>query len=170
MITFLAQCEMLLKLDGVLSLVIPDKRYCSDNFNASSSAGKHLDAFVQKRKRPSPGNVLDHFVGATKRNENITLDKGAAGKIVLTYSSDEARAYWDTATTMEDYIDVHNWRFAPNSFRLKLIDLQSPGLTGLSLAKEHDTEGCEFYVALRKTTASTFPDRLELLNKARVDG
>lgn len=66
-------------------------------------------------------------------------------------------------------IDVHNWRFTPSSFHLILLDLQMPGFTGLNLAKEFNTESCEFFVALHEA-AAVFPDRLELLNRVRVNG
>jgi glycosyltransferase involved in cell wall biosynthesis len=170
LITFLAECERLLKPDGMLSLIIPDKRYCFDYFNAATSTGELLDAFEQKRKQPSPGKVFDHFAGAAKRNGQIAWGQGDAGTIGLVHSFGEACAHWEKATTSRDYIDVHNWRFTPNSFRLILADLQMLGLTGLGLAKEFDTEGCEFFVALRKTSATVAPDRLELLNRVRVDG
>jgi hypothetical protein len=68
------------------------------------------------------------------------------------------------------YIDVHNWRFTPNSFRFILADIQDLGLTGLGLAKEFNTEGYEFFATLRKTTAAVSPDRLALLNRVRVEG
>lgn len=169
MITFLAQCEKLLKPEGVLSLVIPDKRYCFDYFNPVTTTGELLDAFVQKRKRPSPGKVFDHFVGACVRNGNGAWGKGNGGEISLLHSFDLARAQWHQAIATEDYIDVHNWRFTPGSFRLILHDLQMLDLTGLSLAKEFDTEGCEFFVALRKSSTAVSSERLELMEKATKD-
>lgn len=172
MVTFLAQCEILLKPGGVLSLVIPDKRYCFDYFNAVSSTGEFLDAFELKRKRSSPGKVFDHFAGAATRDGNIAWGKGSLGKVGLLHNYDEARAHWDRAAATEDYIDVHNWRFTPSSFRLILQDIQMLGLTSLGLVKEFETEGCEFYAALRKSnsTVTSFQDRLELLNKVIADG
>jgi SAM-dependent methyltransferase len=41
-ISYLQQCEELLKPYGILSLVIPDKRYCFDYFSSSSSTGNML--------------------------------------------------------------------------------------------------------------------------------
>ena len=54
LISFLAECERLLKPTGMLSLAIPDKRYCFDYFHGTTSTGEFLDAFDQKRIRPSP--------------------------------------------------------------------------------------------------------------------
>lgn len=168
-ITFLGECERLLKQNGVLSLVIPDKRYCFDYFNVPTSTGELLDAFEQKRKRPSSGKVFDHFAGAAKRNGQIAWDHGESGAICLVHTLDEAREQWERAAASKDYIDVHNWRFTPSSFRLILADLQALGLTRLGLAREFDTEGCEFFVTLRKTSHAFVQDRLVLLDGVHAD-
>jgi SAM-dependent methyltransferase len=60
-ISYLQQCEALLKPAGILSLVIPDKRYCFDYFSSCSSTGNVLDAYAEKRVRPSHGQIFDHI-------------------------------------------------------------------------------------------------------------
>ena len=42
-ISYLQQCEAMLKPDGILSFIIPDKRYCFDYFSSSSSTGDVLE-------------------------------------------------------------------------------------------------------------------------------
>jgi SAM-dependent methyltransferase len=169
LINFLQECEQLLKSNGVLSLVIPDKRYCFDYFNSTTSTGELLDTFDQKRRRPSPGKVFDHFANAAKLNGQIAWPQGYTGAISLAHDFREAYANWEKAVTSSDYIDVHNWRFTPSSFRLILSDLQALGLTGLVIAKEFDTVGCEFFVTLRKTSPADTPARLELLSRVKAD-
>jgi glycosyltransferase involved in cell wall biosynthesis len=169
MITFLQECERLLKPNGILSLVIPDKRYCFDYFNPVTWTGELLDAYEQKRKRPSPGKVFEHFAGASKRGDHFAWGKGDSGALSLMHSIDEARNSWEMARTTTDYMDVHNWRFTPSSFRVIFADLQALGLTGLTVVKEFDTTGCEFHVTLRKTPPSMGIDRLELLNAANAN-
>jgi predicted SAM-dependent methyltransferase len=56
---FLQQCLALLKPDGVLSLVIPDRRYSFDYLRFPSSVGSLLQAHLEKRKRHSPGQLVD---------------------------------------------------------------------------------------------------------------
>ena len=41
LIGFLNDCDSLLKKDGVLSLAVPDKRYCFDRFRPLSGIGRH---------------------------------------------------------------------------------------------------------------------------------
>lgn len=170
LISFLAECERLLKPDGVLSLVIPDKRYCFDYFNATTSTGEILDAFEQRRRRPSPGKVFDHFVGAAKLNGQIAWGPGIQGDIEFAHDFSVAQEHWRLARSTETYIDVHNWRFTPSSFRLLIGDLQSLGLTGFGIKVEFDTVGCEFYVTLHMTSATVALNRLELMNRVKVDG
>ena len=71
LISYFQQCEALLKPDGILSLIIPDKRYCFDYFSPISTTGNLLDAYAEKRVRPSHGQVFDHFANASKRKGNI---------------------------------------------------------------------------------------------------
>jgi SAM-dependent methyltransferase len=166
LISFLQECEKLLKPNGVLSLVIPDKRYCFDYFNVPTSTGELLDAFDQKRKRPSPGKVFDHFAGAAHRDGRIAWGQTDTGPITLLHGFDEAHAKWTLSATSEDYIDVHNWRFTPSTFRLILADLQALGLTRLGAVREYDTEGCEFFVTLGKSVNAERQDRLVLVKNA----
>jgi predicted SAM-dependent methyltransferase len=163
LISYLQQCEALLKPDGILSLVIPDKRYCFDYFSSSSSTGNVLDAYAEKRVKPSHGQVFDHIANASKRNGNIAWgadDLGGADELVHTFA--EAQAHWVRSVSTTDYIDVHCWRFTPASFRLLISDLQGLGLIGLKIEAEFDTTGCEFYVALAK--CSDVPMKLDRLS------
>lgn len=167
LISFLQQCETLLKPTGILSLVIPDKRYCFDYFSSSSSTGNVLDAYSEKRVRPSHGQVFDHIANASKRNGNIAWEPdGLGGADELMHTFTEAQAHWVKSVSTTDYIDVHCWRFTPTSFRLLISDLQGLGLIGLEIKAEFDTTGCEFYVAVGKKGG--IPLELDRLNALRV--
>lgn len=167
LISYSQQCEALLKPDGVLSLVIPDKRYCFDYFSSCSSTGNMLDVYAGKRVRPCHGQVFDHIANASKRNGNIAWGEdglGGADELVHTFS--EAQAHWEKSISTTDYIDAHCWRFTPASFRLLISDLQGLGLIRLEIKAEFDTTGCEFYVALG--TKGDIPLELDRLNALRA--
>lgn len=149
-IGFLQQCELLLKPKGVLSLVVPDKRYCFDYFNATTTTGALLDAWQDRRTRPSPGQVFDHMANAVKRDGTIAWNAFANGTMELVHSIGDAKAQWERAQATEEYIDVHCWRFTPMSFQIILADLQVLCLTTLGVAADFDTTGCEFYLSLKK--------------------
>lgn len=59
LISYLQQCEALLKSDGILSLVIPDKRYCFDYFSSSSSTENMLDAYAEKTGAAATGYIAE---------------------------------------------------------------------------------------------------------------
>ena len=170
-ISYLQQCEALLKQDGILSLVIPDKRYCFDYFSSSSSTGSILDAYSEKRVKPSHGQVFDHIANASKRNGNIAWGHdglGGADELVHTFA--EAQAHWEKSVSTKEYIDVHCWRFTPASFRLLISDLQGLGLIGLEIKAEFDTKGCEFYVSLGKKSVYVMkPNRIAILQASKLE-
>jgi predicted SAM-dependent methyltransferase len=170
-ISYLQQCEALLKPAGILSLVIPDKRYCFDYFSSSSSTGNVLDAYAENRVRPSHGQVFDHIANASKRNNNIAWgEDGLGGADELVHTFAEAQEHWASSVSTSDYIDVHCWRFTPSSFRLLISDLQSLGLIGLEIKAEFDTTGCEFYVSLgKKVGAAVKLDRLATLQTRKLE-
>lgn len=171
MIAYLQQCEALLKPEGVLSLVIPDKRYCFDYFCSSSSTGNVLDAYAEKRVRPSHGQIFDYMANASRRNGNIAwASDGLGGANELAHTFAEAKAHWAKSISTTDYMDAHCWRFTPASFRLLISDLQGLGLVHLEIKAEFDTKGCEFYVSLsKKVGASVELDRLAALQVVRLE-
>lgn len=160
LIAFLQQCEQLLKPNGVLSLVVPDKRYCFDYFQPLSTTGMLLDAHAERRARPTPGQVLDHFANAATLNGAIAWSKRArSGADGLCHSFAGALAQWKRATSGTDYIDVHCWRFTPESFNLIISDLAQLEFLRLSIAARFPTNGCEFYVSLKKVDEKNQPGR-----------
>lgn len=162
LVDFLQQCEKLLKPEGVLSLVIPDKRYCFDYFRWPSSTGDVLQAYVEKRRRHTPGAVFDHFSMASALNGAIAWGPNHTGEIALIHPLAEARSMMEAAAGTSDYVDVHQWRFTPASFRLILSELRALELITLTEFSAFDTTGCEFFLALSKSAEPPTADRLPL--------
>jgi SAM-dependent methyltransferase len=171
LVSFFNGCERILRPGGVLSLIIPDKRYAFDYFRPVSTTGELLDAFEQRRTLPSAGSVFDHHAYAAKRGENIAWSADDPGELSLVHTFAEARQEWKQAHD-GDYTDVHIWRFTPVSFRLIVDDLFALGVTNLRICKVFDTVGCEFHVslsALPSTPRTAEPDRLQTLVRLRND-
>jgi SAM-dependent methyltransferase len=150
-ILFLQQCEKILKPGGVLSLVIPDKRRCFDYFSPISQTGALLDAFYSERKSSTIGQIFDHFANAAKVGESIAWGSDIFIPDGLVHGIEDARTCVDRYSSSGEYFDVHCWRFIPESFRLIVSDLYFLELIGLKIELEFPTEGCEFFVSLRKT-------------------
>jgi SAM-dependent methyltransferase len=170
LIAFIRDCENLLKPGGVLALVVPDKRYCFDSLSNVTLTGEVLDAHQQNRTRPSPGKVFDHFANASSNLGRIAWDKATAHQAFeLVHKKSDALEQYLLAIQEPVYIDVHNWRFTPNSFRLMFSDLKELKLTALAIASLHDTIGCEFYVHLTNNAEPNQIERLELLSRLNSD-
>jgi len=168
-IGFLVQCERLLSPDGVLALVIPDKRYCFDTYQVPTSTGEVLDAHYQQRTRATPGKLFDHVANAAWLSPGgaIAWDPGNTSDVALLHTFDDAKSAWSRAQTSSDYVDVHNWRFTPSRFLLILQDLRALGLIGLGATDLPTWNGCEFYQVLRTAEYPLTFGRRELLERCR---
>lgn len=167
---FIQQCEKLLAKDGVLSLVVPDKRYCFDYFRWPSSAGEVLQAHIEGRVRHAPGTVFDHFVYASTMNKAITWNLNTRGDLKFTHTFEQAKSVWEASQTSPEYIDTHGWKFTPSSFRLLLLEMQSLGLTNLAEVGSFDTVGYEFWITLgHRQDNSVVYDRLDLCKKVMLE-
>jgi 2-polyprenyl-3-methyl-5-hydroxy-6-metoxy-1,4-benzoquinol methylase len=164
LVAFLQECEKLLSSNGVLTLVIPDKRYCFDYFLPLSTTGGVLDAWLSKRTKPSPGQIFDYFANTAKRGEAIAWsDDGLGGATKLTHEFVEAKTYFNRSNSSNEYIDVHCWRFVLETFCLIVSDLNDLGLVGLNVKSTFETEGCEFYITLSKDHLNKSVERIKAL-------
>lgn len=153
LVNYLRACERLLRPAGILSLVVPDERFCFDYFRFPTTTGEVLDAYLLKRTRHSPGAVFDHVALVTERNGKIAWDKTSIGEVTLKHNIADAIYQYERAKSSREYIDIHNWRFTPSSFRLILRELRKLDLTSLVEKCFFETSGCEFYVSLEKPPA-----------------
>jgi predicted SAM-dependent methyltransferase len=172
-ISFLRQIELLLKPDGILSLVVPDKRYCFDYFSPISSSGKIIDAYLNQNTQPSPGQVFDHFSNASMKENNIAWSESSkVESYELCHSFDDAKEFYKKSLNeKKDYIDVHCWRFIPESFSLIIKDLQMLGLINLEIKQQFDTTGCEFFASLgryAKNSKAPKNNRLNILQSIKL--
>ena len=172
LISYFQQFEALLKKDGLLSLVVPDKRYCFDYFTPVSTTGDLLDAHINKRVKPSSGQIFDHFSNASKKQGNIAWGDDGAGAAAdeLVHTFLDAKSHWHRSATTAEYIDVHCWRFTPASFNLLISDLRGLGLINMEVKAEFGTTGCEFYVTLGKVNVTEIDvNRLSALQTIRKE-
>jgi SAM-dependent methyltransferase len=154
---FLRECESLLSPDGVLSLVIPDRRYCFDHFVPETTTGAVLDAFFEKKKKRTPGQVFDHLAHASRNKGQVgwTVLDGPPDALAFEFS--EVQKEVERCINSDEYIDGHTWRFTPKSFSNILFNLQGLSLISLTEDVSFPTVGCEFYVTLRKSNTNSSP-------------
>ncbi|HNY31717.1 MAG TPA: methyltransferase domain-containing protein [Fibrobacteria bacterium] len=126
-IRFIQQCLDLLVPGGVLLLAVPDRRRTFDFLRPSTGTGEIVDAFVQKSTRPTPGQVAEHFLSVARKGSKTSWPSMRPGPTVRIHSVEEARQAFQQASECH-YVDVHIWKFSPESFREVFADVHRLGL------------------------------------------
>jgi SAM-dependent methyltransferase len=162
LVSFLWQCETMLKDGGLLSLAVPDKRFCFDVLRPITSTGNVLQAYYEKRTRHTPGTIFDHFSMAAFRNGCHAWNADDTSPLEFVHDLVHAKAMDELSRSSPEYIDVHGWVFVPQSFRLIVSDLKEIGLIDLVEERMSGTHGFEFYVLLKKAKHNKPLDRMSL--------
>lgn len=163
LISFINDCDEILDDQGVLSLVVPDKRYCFDHFRMLSGLGKVIDCHLHKEKIHTAGSAAEYYLNVVAKNGLIAWGAGYGGEYNFVHGLEEAKEAMDKVEKYSSPMDVHSWCFVPSSFRLLIDDLNSLGLINLKEVGYYPTEGCEFYITLGRNGAGSNLSRMELL-------
>jgi SAM-dependent methyltransferase len=163
LISFLADCESILKDDGVLSLVIPDKRYAFDRFRPITGLARVIDCHLAGQKIHSAGAAAEYFMNVASKANLLCWDAVMPGDYAFIHSAQQARDMMREIREKGSYLDIHNWCFVPHSFRLLMADLYTLGYTKLREVTFHPTQGCEFYVTMGRHGTGPPASRLEIL-------
>lgn len=164
LIGFLNNCDTVLKDEGIIFLVVPDKRYCFDHYRPITGVAKIIDSHLQKNKLHTPGTVAEYFLNVVARGGRIAWDAGATGEYSFVHSLENALQGMESVQSGNAYLDVHAWCFVPHSFRLIIHDLFCLGFIPFKEVDFFPTEGCEFYIVLSKHGPGIGKSRLEMLN------
>ena len=168
LVGFLSECERILSDTGVLSLAVPDKRYCFDHFREVTSLARVIDAHFLKTTNHTPGTAADYYLNVTKKGGIIAWAPGQRGEYEFVHGLQDALSSMQKINS-GDYIDLHAWCFTPASFRLLIEDLFALGLTGLREQKFFDTLGGEFFITLGKDAAGPNISRMEMLHQKQTE-
>jgi len=171
LIGFLNECDSILKDDGVISLVVPDKRYCFDHYRPLTGISKIIDCHLQRNTITSPGTAAEFFLTYVSRDGNPSWDvKSNDGQFDFKYSLDEAIKNMNSIIYGGSYVDLHSWCFVPHSFRLIIHDLYSLGFIRFKEVDFFPTEGgCEFYITLSRTGKGIEKSRIEMLDEIEAE-
>lgn len=160
LIGFLNDCDAILKDDGVISLVVPDKRYCFDHYRPITGISKIIDSHFQKATIHTPGTVAEYFLNVVSKSGNIAWAASTTGEYNFIHSLENALQGMKSVVNENAYLDVHAWCYVPHSFRLIVHDLFCLGLIPFQEVDFFPTDGCEFYVTLGR--------RGQCINKSRI--
>jgi SAM-dependent methyltransferase len=151
LIQFLIDCQNLLKSNGILSLVVPDKRFCFDAMKPLTTTGQVLQAHIEKRKRHSPGVIYDAYsLHANKSGSIVWPGNMDQSDLTFAHSVIEAKALMDEYILHDKYVDVHAWYFEYASFKKLLLDIIEMKFIDMKIDFESGSDGYEFYFSLRK--------------------
>lgn len=149
LISFLQDCEAALRPGGILSLAIPDKRYCFDHDRECTSLARIIDILEQGPRVHTIGSVAKFYLKACTKNGMIAWDPDTSGAIQARHQPADALECMQKARE-GIYLDIHSWVFTPVTFRELIRDLQTLGYVGMKEARFTDTLGHEFFVQLEK--------------------
>lgn len=180
-IKFLQGCASTLKVGGILTMVIPDKRTCFDHFRPHTTLGDWLEAYFQERAKPTLKQVFDgcqlnglHNGSGVFDLTVTSADITPTNNIFLGYN------FWmdQVRTGNKDYNDAHCWTLTPTLFELLILDLAQLNLVKMKVNHITGAEGCEFHVRLINMGESWSPEysndeyfsiRTNLIKKAYVE-
>lgn len=150
LIGFLNQCGEILTRGGVISLIVPDQRFCFDHYRPLTSAGQAVEAHLFPRITHGPASFIDTHLYTARRHGENTWDLGLTDGLAL------APCRWpavgDTVVRVLDsteYMDIHRWVFTPASFELLMFDLRQMGYLRLVIEDVSAPGGFEFFATLR---------------------
>ncbi|MDM8527949.1 glycosyltransferase [Anaerolineales bacterium HSG24] len=163
LIGFLKNCDEILNEDGIISLVIPDKRYCFDHFRSVTSLGKIIDSHIQPSPIHTPGTIAEFYLDVVSKAGVISWNETRHGDYQFRYSLADVREQLDYVINEKKYIDVHSWCFTPHSFRLLIHDLYTLGYISFKELSFSPTVNYEFFVTLGRNGDGLSLNRLEML-------
>jgi hypothetical protein len=165
-----------LRPGGILSLVIPDKRYCFDINRSLTEISDLVDANLRQLRQPSFRQAYDFYSKAI----GGTVDTAAVWAGTADYSLAVRQDFADPDVaaleacrhmlTSDEFVDVHCHVFTPESFVGLMGKLAHLDLIDYEIAAFHPTplNNFEFYVSLRLLDASVDRDALRNSQLASV--
>lgn len=120
LITWLYEIADILKPTGVLSLVVPDRRYTFDFLRHNSTLAEAAEAHVQRLRKPSYRQVFDHFFNYSEVDA-AQLWASAEYRDQIRPKHCPLEVANAASESLRRYIDAHCWVFTAESF-VELLD------------------------------------------------
>jgi len=159
LITWLRELASVLKTNGEVRLIIPDKRYTFDYLRQTTRLADVMLSYIKQARVPQAHCILDFALNAAK------VDGMAAWAGELQRDNLELHNTWQQALMLamdaennNSYHDIHCWAFTPASFANLMEQICSMGLIDFSCEDFSTTlKGeSEFFVTLRRSHDQAF--------------
>jgi hypothetical protein len=152
-ISWFAQIAECLNPAGILSLIIPDKRFSFDRIRPLSSLAQVVGAYVDGANKPTSAQVFEHIA------YHLNVDVATAwtdpdGQLDFPRVHSEPEAYqlaWNVRNS-GSYFDVHCWVVTPSSMLDLIEGLCRIGQFPFEIAAFTDSQihELDFFMTLRK--------------------
>lgn len=155
-ISWLKDVAQILKPGGILSLVIPDKRYTFDITRDLSKPADILGAYFDKNKRFTSRDIYDFLTNARADVIPGQVFNNPTAPVTNKpiYNEKLIHDLVKRNATGKEYIDCHCFVFSPASFFAIFRELINWDLLDYEIVGFHDTapNDMEFFVSLKKST------------------
>ena len=171
LIGFLESAKRLMRPDGVISVALPDRRYCFDCLKPPTTTADLLEAHRLGRTRHAFRTAWNHVGYSTTLNGALGWDAGSPGEPRLVESLPVAHALASAHDDGPDatYVDFHCWFFTPAGFQLVMLELGQVGAIDWFVADVTGTTGFEFFAFLRRGVQRPMdPERLATARMALI--
>jgi SAM-dependent methyltransferase len=168
-VTWLQEIAAVLKPGGILSLVIPDKRFTFDYLRPPSTASEMIEAHLLHPRSPTFRQVFDYLGSAVK----VDVVEAWVAKLRpdhLEHIHTEDIAWENAQRASVEYIDVHCWVFTPQSFfdAVRMLirrDLFDYRVTSFFPTARNDLQ---FFVALERIAPDLDRSKREYLQEGSI--
>jgi len=156
LIGFFSSLARLLRPEGIISLAVPDLRYCFDFYKAPTTTAGLLAAHRADRQIHAAETIFEAEActslvngrGAWTREPfiipMISGDLFAAYKVYREYIEAERQG-------LQTYKDAHCWYFTPAYFEIVSFELNCLGLIDFDVNWIEENEGSEFIVQMKRS-------------------
>mgnify|MGYP003394120196 CR=1 FL=1 len=171
LIGFINSCDEILNDTGVLSLAVPDSRFCFDHFRPLTGLSRVLDAHYQRHTVHTEGSIAEFRLNQVIKDgypgwgEDVFLKEEYA----FEFSNAKVLETIENSLNKNGYIDCHAWCFSPHSFRLMIHDLNELGFIKMKEVGFFPSAGCEFHIALARNGKGNSLTRLEMLKSINLE-
>lgn len=152
LVTWLAEIHAVLEPTGQLRMAIPDRRFTFDLPRRNATLADALAAAIDRPRRPTPRQVLDHFLNVAAV-DRVQAWRGEIDPDALTpdHTKADAQIKAERVAQTDFYQDTHCWVFTPLSFATICAGLAELGHLPFACADLYPTEylDLEFFVAMR---------------------
>ncbi len=153
LIGWLQEISSILKVGGIASFSVPDRRFTFDFLRSETIVADIVEAYLQKRRKPSIRHIFDHFSNFAEIDVVEAWKPRFDGKgLVPKKTLDEVLTICEGYKEEDNYIDSHCWVFTEQSFLKILTALSELNLIDFRITRFFRVEenNHEFIIQLEK--------------------